>query len=170
MPKTKNPDDAQPTDKGGDGELTLEQQLEQAVRDRDKWKALARKHETRADSNADKAKKFDELSTKDDKGKTALDKFLERAEAAEKKLAEREKADELKRLRKEVAKEHGVEAKTLRGSTREEIEEHAAQLAEIYKVEKPPAPGTNAQGDRGSSVHTKGEKSAEEVVAAATGR
>lgn len=53
----------------------------------DKWKALARKNETRAKENADKAQRLDAL---EEESKTETQKLMERAEAAEKLAAEKE--------------------------------------------------------------------------------
>jgi len=171
MPKNKDDTSRSDKDKAEDTDLTVEQRLAALERERDKWKALARKHEQRANANADKAKEFDEKLSADDKGKTALDLLLERAEAAEKKLSERDAADAAKKLRKEVAKEYDVDPKALRGTTREELEDHAATLQELYpKADKAGGPPSKGQGDRGGSVHKEGELSADDIVQQATGR
>lgn len=132
-----------------------------------KWKAMARKHEAQAKANADKAKRLDDL---EEANKTELEKANARAEAAEKALADKAAADETSKLRDEIAKEKGVAASVLRGSTREELEAHADELVSAFKVEKPKAPPAAGQGNAGSGVHGDGEKSAEDIVAEALKR
>lgn len=58
----------------------LQQRLADLEADRDKWQSMSRKQEERAKSNADKAKRFDDLeaATKSD-----LERVTERATAAE---------------------------------------------------------------------------------------
>lgn len=79
------------------------------------WKAEARKWEQRAKRNRSEADGY----------KTRLDE-LGRARQAEE-------------WRAAAAKEHGVPADVLRGSTREELEDHAKALAAAIKAAAPPA-------------------------------
>lgn len=58
----------------------------------------------------------------------AIDAANQRADQAEQWKAEREKSDELAKVREDVAKEAGVPATALRGSSKEEFEAHAAEL------------------------------------------
>ena len=51
----------------------------------EKWKSLARKHETRSKENADKATKFDELEASQ---KTETEKLAQRVEEAEKRAVQ----------------------------------------------------------------------------------
>lgn len=155
---------------GGDGsekkpETGGDSDLEKARAEAEKWKALSRKNEEQAKANAEKAKKFDEL---EEANKTEQEKLLARAEAAEKKLAEREAKYAAAATAAEVAKEKGVPVSALRGSTREELEEHADELLTILpKI--PPAPSADGQGDQGDNIGD-GDMSAEDIVTAATSR
>ena len=95
------------------------------------WKAEARKWEQRSKEN-----------------KTALDELTGKYEAtaAEKAtLAERVKEFETKAERAktvaEVAEAAGVPATALRGNTREELEDHAKELAALIKPSGPVIPG-----------------------------
>lgn len=135
----------------------------------EKWKALARKNETRAKENAEKAKKFDDL---EEKSKTDLQKAVERAEKAEKALADRDAKTEAEQLRKDIAKEKGFEdrkipATALRGSTREELEAHADEILALLP-EPAKAPSADGQGE-GKPIG-EGEMSADDIVKAATSR
>jgi hypothetical protein len=130
----------------------------------EKWKALSRKNEDQAKSNAEKAKKFDEL---EEANKTEQEKLLARAEAAEKKLADREAKDAAAATAAEIAKEKGVPVEALRGSTREELEAHADALAAILP-KKPPVPSADGQGE-GDGIGD-GDLSADDIVKAATSR
>lgn len=98
-----------------------------------------------------KAASFDEI---EEGRKSELQKALDRAEAAEKAIAEREAAEaqrvaeeraaqELAELRKSVADAKGVDVNVLRGDTREELEAHADVLKPLI-TSHPVIPG---QGD-----------------------
>ncbi|WP_144834093.1 hypothetical protein [Microbacterium sp. BH-3-3-3] len=143
---------------GGDSDL------EKARAEAEKWKALSRKNEEQAKANAEKAKKFDEL---EEANKTEQEKLLARAEAAEKRIAEREAMDAAAATAAEVAKAKGVPASALRGSTREELEAHADELLELMP-KKPAAPSADGQGD-GEQIGD-GDMSADDIVNAATAR
>ena len=95
------------------------------------WKALARKWESQSKTN--KAA-LDELTGKF----TAAD--TERTELA-KKLQDYEAEKERATLVTEIAEAAKVPASALRGSTREELEAHAAVLAELIKPSGPVVPG-----------------------------
>jgi hypothetical protein len=131
----------------------------------EKWKALARKNEARAKENADKAKRFDEM---EDANKSELEKANARAEAAEKALADRDAKDSAAKDRDEVAKEYGLDASLLRGTNRDELEDHAKTLQPFFKKDN--APGSEGAGNSGGSVHNKEELSADAVVDAAVKR
>lgn len=155
-----------------------EEKLKAAEADAEKWKAMSRKNEERAAANAEKAKKLDEL---EESGKSELEKERARAEKAEKALAEREEADakakaeadakaETEKVRAEVAKTKGIPAAVLAGSSKEEFEKHADALIEAG-LKATPAPSDDGQGDNGKPVGSDGdEKSADEIVDAATAR
>ncbi|MEV5042706.1 hypothetical protein [Microbacterium sp. LMI1x-1-1.1] len=139
-------------------------ELEKARAEAEKWKALSRKNEEQARANADKAKRFDEI---EEASKTEQEKLLARAEAAEKKLAERDAKDAAKSLATEIADAKGVPAAALRGATREELEAHADEL--LAFLPKPPsAPSADGQGE-GDPIGD-GDMSADDIVNAATSR
>lgn len=115
------PDDDKPTpkpdDKPDDGKPD--------TGDADKWKAMARKHET----EARKAQK--ELDDIRNAGKSEIEKLTDRATKAEQDAA---RSGSLA-LRYEVAGEKGLSsslAKRLHGSTREELEADADALLEEF--------------------------------------
>ena len=95
------------------------------------WKTLARKWETQ--SKANKAA-LDELNSK-----------YEAADTERKTLAEQVQTftqqQERAALVSEIAEANKVPASALRGSTREELEAHAAVLAELIKPSGPVIPG-----------------------------
>lgn len=96
-----------------------------------KWKALARKHEQQAKSNADAAKRLAEM---EDASKTELEKLNEAKALAESRATQAESAG----LRLEVALDKAPEgmsvaqvrklAKRLAGASREELEADAEEL------------------------------------------
>ncbi|NII42117.1 membrane protein involved in colicin uptake [Curtobacterium flaccumfaciens] len=164
MPEPEKPDETQP------GETPEQKALREALADAEKWKALSRKNEEQAKSNADKAKKFDEH---EEATKSELEKLQARAEAAEKVNAEREAKEAAAKLRDEVAEEkkfadRKISASALRGSTREELEAHADELLALVPA-PPAAPSADGQGSTGKPIG-EGEMSVDDVVAAATAR
>lgn len=130
-------DPPDPAGDGGDGTPDPEPPAAPAGSEKDwqaeadKWKALARKHETSAKSNADKAKKFDEL---EESQKSEQQKLADQLEAARAESAKATAAQ----LRLEVALEKAPEgmsvaqirklARRLTGSTQEELEADAEEL------------------------------------------
>jgi alanyl-tRNA synthetase len=162
MPEPEKPEE--PTA----GETPEQKVLREALAEVDKWKALSRKNEEQAKSNAEKAKKFDEH---EEANKSEIEKITARAEAAEKAIAERETKEAAAKLREEIATEKGfadrkIKASALRGSTREELEAHADELLELVPA-PPAAPSADGQGDVGAPIKD-GEMSADDIVAAAT--
>lgn len=149
---------------------TLEEKLAAAEAEAEKWKTLSRQNEQRAKDNAEKAKKFDEH---EEANKTELEKLKERAEAAERVNAERDAREAAGKLREDIAKEKGfadrkINASALRGTTREELEAHADELLAL--VPAPAAgPSADGQGAAGEQIGA-GEKSVDDIVAAATAR
>lgn len=169
MPKTAEEIAAEEAEKANE-QKSIEEQLTAALADVEKWKALSRKNEARAEENADKAKRFDEL---EEANKSELEKVTARAEAAEKILAEQKAKDEAAALRSEIAKAKGFEdrnvpATALRGSTREELEAHADEILALLP-EPPVAPSADGQGNDGQPIGG-GDMSADDIVAAATSR
>lgn len=103
------------------------------------WKAKAREQEKRAKDNAAKAAQFDEFT---EAQKSEQQKLLERAEQAEREAAALRSAREIDKFKEDITKNPkyaGVPAHVLRGSTEEEIEEHAAQLKAL--LPEPRTPG-----------------------------
>ncbi|PPG34518.1 hypothetical protein [Rathayibacter sp. AY2B9] len=95
---------------------------------------------------------YGELKTRADAAeseKTALEKAREKAEAraaeAETKVSGFEAKEQLSSWRAEVAKATGVHADVLRGSSKEELEAHAAVLKPLLTAQE--APVIPNQGD-----------------------
>lgn len=131
----------------------------------------SRQWEKRAKDNAEKAKKWDEHETAN---QSELERVTSELAELRAEKADRDAKDEAKRLREEVAEAKGLADKdipvsALRGSTKEELEEHAEVLLAL-KGDKPKAPPATGQGGTGGSVHDDEEKSAVEIVDAATAR
>lgn len=141
-------------------EAQEEQTTDQTATEVEKWKALARKNEARAKENADKAKRLDDL---EEAQKSETEKLVARAEAAEAKLAEREKAEAARALADEVAQAKGVSASVLRGSSKEELEAHADSILALMP-EKPKAATPGSGGDRGDDIDEE-EADAKEIAA-----
>ncbi len=107
-----------------------------------KWKSLARQNEKRAKENAAKALKFDEI---EEANKSELAKLMERAQAAEAKIADME----ARALKAEVAAVKGVPVDLLVGSTQEELEAYADRLLAFRGETKPADFGG---GNRGTDI------------------
>lgn len=169
MPKTAEEIAAEEAEKAAQ-QQTIEEQLAAALADVDKWKALSRKNEARADENAEKAKSFDAL---EEANRSDMEKVTARAEAAEKIIADNKAKDDAASLRAEIAKEKKFEerkipATALRGTTREELEAHADEILALLPAPAA-APSADGQGKNGTAIG-EGEMSADDVVAAATKR
>lgn len=132
---------------------TQDEQTTDLAAEVEKWKALSRKNEARATENSDKAKRLDDL---EEAQKSETEKLVARAEAAEAKIAERDKADAARTLADEVAKAKGVSASVLRGSTKEELEAHADSILALMP-EKPKAASAGSGGDRGDDIDSSDE-------------
>lgn len=105
----------------------------------EKWKALSRKHEGQAKTNA---AELEQLRAAGDESKSELERLAERVAASERRAEEAE----LKALRADVAASKGLtpaQAKRLHGSTLEELEEDADELLAAFK----PATGDEGDGD-----------------------
>lgn len=110
---------------------------------------LSRQKEKLEKENAEKFADYDDLKAKassldeiEEARKSELQKATERAEAAEKAVAERAEVDakreaeekakrELAEVRDAVAKEKGVDASVLRGGSREDLEAHADSIKSL---------------------------------------
>lgn len=112
------PDDDKPTDDEPDWSV-----------EGPKWKAMSRKHEAQAKSNADAAKRLKEI---EDANKSETQKLADEKAASDKVAASAQ--GELLRLR--VAMRKGlteVQAKRLVGDTEEELEADAEELLASFK-------------------------------------
>lgn len=89
------------------------------------WKAEARKWEARSKENAEAAKRLAEI---EESAKTEAQKQAERMAELEAKVKEYETREQIAAWKAEVAEASGVPAVALAGSTKEEIEAHAATL------------------------------------------
>lgn len=119
----------------------------------DFWRTKAREQEKRAKENAAKAAEFDKVT---EAQKTEQQKLIERAEAAENRAAQLEAAREIEGWKSTVAKDPkyaGITAEVLRGTTLEEIEDHAAALKALLpeprKAGQVPAEGRTVQPGTG---------------------
>lgn len=108
----------------------------------ERLKAEARKWETRSKDNAKAAQRLAEF---EESQKTDMQKALDRAEAAEKRLQEFEVREQVAAWKAEISTSTGVPVDALRGTSREELEAHASALAPLL----------NASG-RGPYVPTPG--------------
>lgn len=112
--------------------------------DAQKWKALARKHEERAENLAKKATKYDEL----------VESQKSEAQKAAERLAEAEqiaKESKIRAIRAEVAALKGVPAELLAGETEAEIEESATMLLKFRGEVRPDFGGGNRGKDVGGN-------------------
>lgn len=105
------------------------------------WKAEAKKWETRSKENAKAAKRLAEL---EDADKTELQRAVDRAEAAEKRAAEFETAQQITAWKTEISATTGVPAQALRGTTKDELQAHADELKPLL-------------GNRGPIIPTAGQ-------------
>lgn len=106
------------------------------------WKAEARKWEERAKKSFEKAKAYDELKARDATETERLQRQLDEATA---KVAEFEGEHERARWAKEISESTGVPASWLRGSTKEEMEAHAAEISKDYKRQTAPVVSGDGQ-------------------------
>lgn len=108
------------------------------------WKAEARKWEQRAKDNSTAAARLAEI---EEASKSEAKKVAERLKAAEDKAAAYEAREQIAGWKAEVSAETGVPASALRGSTKDEIAAHAAELKSlITQAHRPqPIPGEGQQ-------------------------
>lgn len=121
-------DEQDKTPEGGTGE-EFKPVVSQEEFDRMVAKRIERERAKFADYDdiKSKAAEFDKVT---DAQKTELQKAVERAEAAERKAATYEAKEQRAQWAKEITKDSTVPAHLLRGTTREELEEHFAALSE----------------------------------------
>ncbi|MFI6496905.1 hypothetical protein [Nonomuraea typhae] len=109
-----------------------------------KWKALARKHETAAKTNAEAARRLAEY---EDAQKTEQQRLQDRAQSAEKQLA----ALQAQNARLMAATVHGIPAELidlLGDGAEEQINERAELLAAKLAAAAPPAAPASAPSTR----------------------
>lgn len=94
-----------------------------------------------------KAEKYDAI---EEGQKTDLQKLQERLERAEKENAAFKQREQVSTWAAEVSKETGVPANLLRGSTKDELESHAAMLKE-FTGEQSTAPVVQSDGKKPKS-------------------
>lgn len=116
------------------------------------WKSLAKKWEARAKANKNAARKLAEL---EEAAKSEEQKRFEKTEQLEKELAAYKQRDQVKAWAEEIAKDSGIPASVLRGSTQEELLEHFEQLKPLLEAKpasKPGVfPGFDKQPDNGGA-------------------
>ena len=121
------------------------------------WKAEARKWEARAKSNKEKADLYDQA---EEAAKTELQKMTERAEKAEKSLAEAKRAAEMQKARAKVSAEKGVPADLIPDGTEDEMAAYADRLAAFAK----PAPAPRIKDPGAHDTHTGSSDGRSEAV------
>lgn len=140
-------------------EVDLQAQLDAALADVDKWKALSRKNEDTAKSNLEKARKFDEL---EESNKSELQKLQEQLNT----VSSEKDALSARQLRYDIAAKHGLhgsEVKLLNGSTEEELDA-AAQLILELRGSAPKAPSAEGQGKVGDPIGGKSDQLSREQL------
>lgn len=113
----------------------------------EKWKAMARKHESQAKTNADAARKLKEL---DDAKKTDDQRSAERLAELEKKATDAE----MRVLRSEVAADMGVPKELrqfLTATTQEDLEAQAELLMKHLPAKKSDEDDDNEDDDKSAS-------------------
>lgn len=107
------------------------------------WKAEARKWEKLAKDNSNAAKRLTEI---EEASKTELQKAQERADAAEKRVAEFESRDQRAKWAADIVKDSKVPASALRGATEDELKAHFEELKALIPAEEAPKPKPGAVG------------------------
>ena len=100
----------------------------------------------------EKAQKFDEI---EEQSKSELQKANERADALQKELDGWKKADSVRKIREEVAKELGVPANLLNGETKEECEAQAKGILSFAKPDAYPSVKDGGEARNTGSAKTR---------------
>lgn len=145
------PEGGKADDKGGEGfkPIATQEDLNRIID-----KRLERERAKYADYEDVKAKasKFDEAQQA---SLSEIERERQAREAAEAELGKYRTREQVAKWAEEIAKDSGVPASALRGSTREELEEHFNVLSSLIK----PAPGgTRTATPPGKPVPLEGEK------------
>lgn len=114
--------------------LSIETKPKETPAQEPDWKAEARKWEKRAKENSDAAQRLAEI---EEANKTEAQKQAERLAELESQVAGYQTREQIAEWKTEVSTETGVPADVLSGSTKEELEAHAAKLKPL--IEQPPA-------------------------------
>lgn len=99
----------------------------------------------------------EELAKLKDANKSELEKAISRAEKAEKELTSLQHEKQLSNEAKEVSKETGVPLEALRGSSREELLEHANLLKQYMKKDSVPYVGSDGTKPSSDAAKSNGE-------------
>ena len=145
------PEGGKADDKGGDGfkPVTSQADLDRIIGER-----VARERGKYADYDEIKAKaaKFDEAQAA---SLSEIERERQAREAAESELNKYRTREQVTKWAEEITKDSGVPASALRGSTREELEEHFNVLSSLLK---PGAGGRRTATPPGKPVPLDGEK------------
>ena len=125
----------------------LQKQLADMTAERDKAVEQSRKWEGRSKSNADKAKKYDELAAQSMTDAEKLEAAAKRAEDAESKLAAYEAEAKRAKDAAEVSEATGVPASLLTETDRKAMERQAEAI-KAYASGQPAAPVFKGDGKK----------------------
>lgn len=129
------------------------------------WKVEARKWEQRAKENSDAAARLAEF---EEAQKTQQQRDAEALAESQRKVAEYELRDQIAVWAGEVAEATGVPAAALRGSTKEDLEAHAATLKPLIGTPAtPPTPGDPPVPTIGQTPPPPGNTPLKDQIAAA---
>lgn len=134
----------------GEGSPTVEELMSQVkalTDERDKAVEQSRKWEGRSKSNADKAKKYDELAAQSMTDAEKLDAAFKRAEEAESRLAAYEAEAKRAKDAAEVSEATGVPASLLTETDRKAMEAQAASIL-AFAQGQPSAPVFRGDGTK----------------------
>lgn len=95
--------------------------------------------------------KASKLAEIEESSKSELQKALDRAAELEKDLTKYQQKEQVAKWAKEIVKDSDIPADVLRGSTREELEQHFEQLKALTpKPKRTSAPTGHSSGEQGS--------------------
>lgn len=136
------------------------------------WKSEARKWEQRAKDNRETARANEAAARRlkeiEDAQKSEAEKTAERIAALEAENRSFKEREQVAAWSAEVAEAAGVPANLLRGSTKEELEAHAAELKAVLTPATPPVSAPQPVPTIGQHPQNPGNISLPEQIAAAT--
>ena len=157
MPEDKKPTDDKPTDDKDIDALTDKDGAPDLAQEVAKWRAMSRKHEAQAKTNADAAKK---LATMEDADKSEVQKLTDKATLSDKAAVDAK--HELARLRVAMRKNlTEAQAKRLIGTTEEELEADADELLASFATKD--AEGGDKPSTRPKEKMRSGSTNADEL-------